>query len=130
LTFQSCKAGLDFYTAALGLRTGRRKGDAWAEMLGVAVPVDLLANAPGTQATPAVAATRDDGRHWTPFHFDVVVPDLDAALRRALAAGATLGRAVQERAWGRMANLSDPFGHGFCLLAFEGEGYGAVVDPI
>jgi uncharacterized glyoxalase superfamily protein PhnB len=62
-------------------------------------------------------------------HLDVVVLDLDAALRRALAAGATLDRAVQVRPWGRMANVADPFGNGFCLLAFEGKGYDAELSP-
>jgi predicted enzyme related to lactoylglutathione lyase len=115
--------GLDFYAAALGLRVGRRKGDVWAEVLGASVALDLLANAPGTPATVGSAAVRDYGRHWTPVHLDVVVQDLDAALARALSFGATLEREVQVRDWGRMANLSDPFGNGFCLLAFEGKGY-------
>jgi catechol 2,3-dioxygenase-like lactoylglutathione lyase family enzyme len=119
------QAGLDFYTAALGLKLGRRKGDIWAELLGASAPLDLLANAPGTQPMATSDAGRDYGRHWTPVHLDVVVLDLEVALRRALDAGATLDRAVQARAWGRMANLSDPFGNGFCLLAFEGEGYDA-----
>jgi catechol 2,3-dioxygenase-like lactoylglutathione lyase family enzyme len=121
--------GLDFYTAALGLTLGRRKGDAWAEVLGASAPLDLLANAAGTEATSAAGALRDYGRHWTPVHLDVVVLDLDAALRRALAAGATLDRAVQVRPWGRMANVADPFGNGFCLLAFEGKGYDAELSP-
>ena len=56
------------------------------------------------------------------------VPDLDAALARAVAAGATLERPVSEAAWGRMANLADPFGHGLCLLQFHGRGYGELVD--
>jgi predicted enzyme related to lactoylglutathione lyase len=119
------QAGLDFYSAALGLHPGRRKGDVWAELLGAAAPLDILANAAGTEASSAAGARRDYRRHWTPVHFDVVVEDLDAALSRAVAAGATLDREVQQRAWGRMANLSDPFGNGFCLLAFEGQGYDA-----
>jgi predicted enzyme related to lactoylglutathione lyase len=120
---------LDFYTAALGLTVGRRKGDAWAEVLGASAPLDLLANAQGTPATSGTSSVRDYGRHWTPIHFDVVVEDLEAALSRALAAGATLDRAVQVQPWGRMANLADPFGNGFCLLAFEGKGYGAALSP-
>jgi catechol 2,3-dioxygenase-like lactoylglutathione lyase family enzyme len=120
---------LDFYTAALGLRPGRRKGDVWAEVLGASAPLDLLANAPGTLATATSGALRDYGRHWTPVHFDVVVPDFNVALARVLAAGARLDREVQSRDWGRMANLSDPFGNGFCLLAFEGKGYDAALAP-
>jgi lactoylglutathione lyase len=30
---------------------------------------------------------------------------------------------IQSFNWGRMAFMSDPFGHGFCLLEFIGEGY-------
>jgi predicted enzyme related to lactoylglutathione lyase len=123
------QAGLDFYSRALGLRVGRRKGDVWAEVLGASVPLDVLANPPGTPATSTAGALRDYRRHWTPVHFDVVVQGLDAALSRALAAGATLDREVQVRPWGRMANLADPFGNGFCLLAFEGKGYEAALAP-
>jgi uncharacterized glyoxalase superfamily protein PhnB len=62
-------------------------------------------------------------RHWTPVHLDFVVDDVDAALPRLLAAGAVLERPVQQRRWGRMANLADPWGHGFDLLEFQGRGY-------
>jgi hypothetical protein len=34
-----------------------------------------------------------------------------------------------EAVWGRMVVLSDPFGHGVCLLEFRGAGYDAVADP-
>lgn len=115
--------GIAFYTRALGLTLGRRFDDQWVELLGAPVPIDLLVNAAGTRASPAAEASRDYRRHWTPVHVDVVVPDLDLALRRALEAGATLDRDVQQRAYGRMANLADPFGHGLCLLELRGRGY-------
>jgi lactoylglutathione lyase len=53
----------------------------------------------------------------------VVVDDLDAALTRALAAGALQEGAVREAAWGRIVQIADPFGHGWCLLQFLGNGY-------
>jgi uncharacterized glyoxalase superfamily protein PhnB len=68
-------------------------------------------------------------RHWTPVHLDVVVDDVHAAVRRAVGAGAKLEREVEVHAWGRIAILADPFGHGFCLLQLEGRGYDALVDP-
>ncbi len=119
---------LDFYSRALGLRPGRRQGDSWAELLGAAVPIDVLAKPPGTAATPAGGPQRHYARHWTPVHLDVVVANLDAAVARAQACGATLEQPVQVRDWGRMANLADPFGHGFCLLEFRGRGYDALLD--
>jgi predicted enzyme related to lactoylglutathione lyase len=73
-------------------------------------------------------ARRHFDRHWTPVHLDVVVDDIDATVARALEAGATLDREIQERPYGRMANKADPFGHGFCLLQMSARGYDALLD--
>jgi predicted enzyme related to lactoylglutathione lyase len=112
-----------FYTGALGLTVARRLGDKWAELLGATSPLDLLAVPAGSAASSGTAQERDYHRHWTPVHLDFVVKDLDAAVAQAVAAGAALERDVQDRPWGRMANLADPFGHGLCLLEFKGRGY-------
>jgi predicted enzyme related to lactoylglutathione lyase len=58
-------------------------------------------------------------------HLDFLVDDVDAAVVRAVAAGAKLERPAETHAWGRIAILADPFGHGFCLLAPSGRGYDA-----
>ena len=116
-----------FYTQALGLRVGRRFGAEAVELLGANAPMYLLVNRAGSTPAPG-AEPRTYERHWTPVHLDVVVTDLEAALRRAQEAGATLERPVQERKWGRMANLADPFGHGFCILQFSAQGYEAIAD--
>jgi predicted enzyme related to lactoylglutathione lyase len=92
--------------------------------------VDHIAVEPGTAVSPAAPApVRDFARHWTPVHLDLAVEDLEAAVRRAEAAGARLERPVVQRRWGRMANLADPFGHGFCLLQFQGRGYDELLAP-
>jgi len=128
-------AAQQLYTAAFGLRPGRRFGAAAVELLGAAVPLYLLqqpAGSPGAAGQP-----RDYARHWTPVHLDVVVADLDAALARALAAGlhadepdpATGGPTIRQAAWGRLARLADPFGHGWCLIQFSAAGYDAVATP-
>jgi len=49
-----------------------------------------------------------------------------AAVQRAAAAGAKLEGEIQTYSWGRQATLSDPFGHGFCVLQFSSRGYDAV----
>ena len=121
--------GIAFYTAALGLRLARRNGPNWAELLGAACPVDLLPAAAGSPFSPGVSAgVRDYARHWTPVHLDLVVDDLEAAVRRAEGAGARMEREIVTRKWGRMANMADPFGHGFCLVQFQGRGYGELLD--
>jgi predicted enzyme related to lactoylglutathione lyase len=118
-----------FYTRALGFTLGRRDLE-WAELLGGPCPVDLLAKPPGTVALPrGTRALRDYERHWTPLHLDVVVEDVEAAVARAVAAGAKLERAPATEAWGRIAILGDPFGNGFCLIELRGRGYDEVVAP-
>lgn len=118
----------EFYSRALGLTVGRRFGEAAVELLGGSAPIYLLKNAAGTVASSASPARRDYARHWTPVHLDFVVPDLEAALARAQQAGAVLEGAVRTHAWGRIAVLADPFGHGFCLIEFLGRGYDEIAS--
>jgi predicted enzyme related to lactoylglutathione lyase len=118
--------GIEFYTQAFGLRLARRLGPDFAELLGAATPIYLIENPPGTQPFRGASTPRDYGRHWTPLHLDFVVPELDAALARALAAGAVQEGEASDHAYGRLALLADPFGHGVCLLQFNGPGYDAI----
>jgi predicted enzyme related to lactoylglutathione lyase len=118
-----------FYCDALGLRVGRRFGADGIELLGASAPIYLLVKAAGTQPVPESTQVRDYRRHWSPVHLDFVVPDVEAAVARAIAAGATLERPVRTSAWGKLAPLADPFGHGFCLLEFVGRGYDEIAEP-
>lgn len=117
---------ISFYTRALGLTVGRRFGNNWAELLGASSPIDLLETPAGSSASPRSVLARDFARHWTPVHLDFVFDDLDAAVARATAAGATLERPITVEAYGRLANLADPFGHGLCLLEMNARGYDAI----
>ena len=112
-----------FYTQALGLRVGRRFDDGFVELLGAEAPVYLLLKPAGTGPFEGAEQLRSYARHWTPLHLDFVVPDLEEAISRAVAAGAVLEATPSQHAYGRLALLHDPFGHGFCLLQFEGKGY-------
>ena len=114
-----------FYCDALGLGVGRRF-DGALELLGCGAPIYLLAKEAGSPAASGITQKRDYRRHWTPVHLDFVVADLEAAVRRARAAGAVVEIDIQQASWGRIANLSDPFGNGFCLLQFTGRGYDAI----
>jgi predicted enzyme related to lactoylglutathione lyase len=119
-------AATTFYTAAFGLTVGRRFGSDFVELLGWPAPVYLLSKAAGTIG--AGGDRRRYERHWSPLHIDVVVGDVDAAVARALAAGAVLEVPACDAPYGRIAMLADPFGHGFCLLAFSAKGYNALLD--
>ena len=52
--------------------------------------------------------------------------DLDAALQRALDAGAVLEGELRQYGGGRIATLGDPFGHGLCLMQLAPGGYANV----
>jgi catechol 2,3-dioxygenase-like lactoylglutathione lyase family enzyme len=120
---------ITFYTGGLGLSTGRRYKNAFTEILGASSPIDLLLNAAGTRPVAGSAAERSYQRHWTPVHLDFVVDDIDAAVARLVAHGAVLEMPVNDRAWGRIAGLADPFGHGIDLLQFTGRGYDELLQP-
>ena len=119
---------VDFYQRAFGLTLNRRLGPAAAEMLGASAPIYLLEKAAGTAATSKTGLSRDYARHWTPVHLDVVVQDVDLAVQQAVAAGARLEDPPATHAWGRIAHLADPYGHGICILQFLGRGYDELAD--
>lgn len=112
-----------FYAAGLGLTPVRRLfGGRLAEMKLGAQLFHILPKAEGAAAF-ADGPGRGYARHWTPVHLDFVVDDLEAAVERALAAGATMERPLSAHEWGRIAGLADPFGHGLCLIEMTARGY-------
>lgn len=114
------KAAEAFYTRAFDLQVTRRFGGV-LELSNGSTLIHLLEKAEGTDA--AEDDPRFYGRHWTPVHLDIVVDDIEAALLRAIEAGARVEQDPVKRVWGHIAMLADPFGHGFCLIQFIGKGY-------
>ena len=119
--------GTRFYTEAFALTVGRRFGADGIELLGGPAPLYLLAKPEGTSAFTD-GEPRRYTRHWTPVHLDFVVRDIGAAVRTATLAGAQLERELSSHAWGRLALMSDPFGHGFCFVQFSALGYDALTQ--
>lgn len=113
------EAGVAFYADGLGFEAlGPAAADSF-ELRAGAVRIDLLERESGSDAVPADgdgAAARDYDRHWTPVHLDLVVDDVDDAVRRAVDAGATLESGPEDLGRERLARCVDPFGNGFCLL--------------
>ena len=116
------RPAIDFYRAAVGAQLMRVLDDDVAELAYGSSVLYLLCKRDGSDATPTGAA-REFERHWTPVHVDFVVEDIDAALARAIAAGAK--RESERIDWrgSRCVTFSDPFGHGFCLIEFTGDRY-------
>jgi predicted enzyme related to lactoylglutathione lyase len=120
--------GEAFYCNALGLTVGRRFNRDFVELLGASAAVYLLRKDAGTSIGPAGGDSRRYERHWTPIHPDFVVEDIDRAVERVLAAGAVQEAAIREAPYGKIAMFADPFGHGFCLIEFNEEGYDAIAN--
>jgi predicted enzyme related to lactoylglutathione lyase len=122
-------AGISFYETGLNFRLRRLLFERTvAEMDGAAGRIFLIQHSAGAIAVPGTSIVRSYSNHWTPVHLDIVVTDLDTAVARVSAAGAIASGSVTEHAFGRLAPLRDPFGHGFCLIEFNDVGYDAVVS--
>jgi predicted enzyme related to lactoylglutathione lyase len=116
-----------FYETALGLRVNRLLFEgSVAEMTGASSPIYLLLKPAGATAVDSPPVPRKYERHWTPIHLDFVVQDLHDAVTRVIEAGGTLEGEIRGYAWGCLATFCDPFGHGFCVLQFSADGYGAI----
>jgi predicted enzyme related to lactoylglutathione lyase len=121
------ETAIEFYQRAIGLKLGRRLFEGTvAELTGASVRIVLLQKEMASAPVPGASLSRDYRRHWTPVHLDFVVADVEAATEQAIAAGAKLEGPIQGFVWGRQACLSDPFGHGFCFLQWQGSGYDEV----
>lgn len=97
-------------------RAHHAHAESAAEMLAGSTLVYLTRKPAGTPPFPGSTETRRYSRHWTPVHLDLVVPDMKYAVARAEAAGARLEGSIQTQGAWREAHMSDPFGHGFCIL--------------
>ena len=111
--------GLDFYCGALGLVEVARPMPTYAVLACGDSRIGLMEKSAGSRPAPGSEDLRRYERHWTPVHIDFHVGDFEAALARALAAGALCEHRFDLKGRPPIAFCSDPFGHGFCLL---GEG--------
>jgi PhnB protein len=115
LVVEDVPAAVDFYQRALGARATRvlhlpDGSIATAELAIEGLQVALAAPMPGTSlATPRSTATSVAAYRFT-------VPDADAAMDRAVSAGATVHSPVQDAFWGvRTGEVLDPSGHRWAL---------------
>ena len=112
---ENAARAVEFYSKGLGLEIVKQ-GPDWGHLQIDGQSIYIMQVPRGADRIDA-RIERAYSRHWTPVHLDLIVADLEAAVKRAVDAGATLDRPVQKRAdLPHMANLSDPFGNGFDLI--------------
>jgi catechol 2,3-dioxygenase-like lactoylglutathione lyase family enzyme len=104
--------GIRFYSEAFGFEKTAEPYPGVVVLRLQDFELCLLEKPTGSSPCPNSEETRHYTRHWTPVHLDFHVDDLNRALETAISAGAT-----QEQLYEGAAFCSDPFGHGFCLLA-------------
>jgi predicted enzyme related to lactoylglutathione lyase len=109
--------GIAFYSQAFGFTKVATPVPGVVVLKAGEATLCLLEKAAGTAPSPATAERRRYDRHWTPVHLDFHVSDMKAALALALKAGAKQEQVFEHPEHGSAAFCSDPFGHGFCLLA-------------
>jgi catechol 2,3-dioxygenase-like lactoylglutathione lyase family enzyme len=95
-----------FYTTAFDLKVSRRFGADGVELSGGSAPIYLLVKAAGSAASPRTDQVRDYRRHWTPVHLDVVVQDVEAAVREP-SCGCDPGKAGPIEHLGKLALMAD-----------------------
>jgi predicted enzyme related to lactoylglutathione lyase len=62
-------------------------------------------------------------------HLDIHVEDVEAALAKALRAGAIKEQFLENPEHGSAAFCTDPFGNGFCILERKGPKKADVAEP-
>ncbi len=112
-----------FYCGALPLSLRRIIDDDVAELSGASSDICLLQTAAGSSPAKGIDDVRHYRRHWTPVHIDFVVDNIEHAAKRAIEAGALQEGECIEWRGSRWISFSDPWGHGFCLIEFTGDGY-------
>jgi PhnB protein len=111
LVVEDVPAAVDFYQRALGAQLTRELhlpdgSIATADLLVEGLLIALAAPVPGT----SLATPRSTGTSVAAYRF--TVPDVDAAMERAVSAGATVHAPVRDAFWGvRTGEFLDPSGH-------------------
>ena len=108
--------GVRFYERAFGFAKTAEPVPGVVVLKAENTHICLLEKRAGSRPSNFTEETRRYERHWTPVHLDIHVDDLQAALARALAAGARREQVFENPEHGSVAFCSDPFGHGFCLI--------------
>jgi PhnB protein len=111
LTVQGAEAAIQFYKKAFGAVERYRLAGADGKVMHAELKIfDTIVML--TDENPEMGRRSPRALTGTPVGLFVYARDVDAAVRRAVSAGATLKMGVQDMFWGdRFGSIEDPFGH-------------------
>ena len=121
--------GVRFYTEAFGFSKLSEPYPGVVVLKAANIRITLLQKRAQTRPSPHTNDVRDYDRHWTPVHLDIHVEDVEAALAKALRAGAIKEQFLENPEHGSAAFCADPFGNGFCILERKGPKKADVAEP-
>ena len=110
------EAGLRFYCHAFELAEIARPIATYVILKCGEAQIEIMEKPAGTKPALGSDDIRRYERHWTPVHIDFHVDDFNAALARALNAGAKCEQKFDMPGRPPIAFCSDPFGNGFCIV--------------
>ncbi len=108
--------GIRFYADAFGFSKVSEPYPGVAMLEAGPAKITLLEKSEQSKPSANTRDVRHYDRHWTPVHLDFHVDDLQAALDKAVRAGAIKEQFFENPQHGSAAFCADPFGNGFCLL--------------
>jgi predicted enzyme related to lactoylglutathione lyase len=109
--------GVNFYVTVFGLVERARPFPTMAILEAGNLTVCIHEKPAGSLPAPGSTTLRDYARHWTPVHLDFHVALLDPVLERVLTLGGRVEAEYRSMGPKPTAFCSDPFGHGFCVIA-------------
>ena len=115
LVCDGAAAAIDFYKAAFGAEEVMRLPGPTGKLMHASVMINgamvLLVD-----EMPDYGVVGPNRLGGTPVTIHLVVPDVDAAVDRAVQAGASIVMPVADQFWGdRYGVLKDPFGHSWSI---------------
>ena len=118
LIVRDAAKAIDFYKSAFGAEERFRMPGADGKCIGHAemkIGDSMLMLA---DEQPGAFGRSPQALGGTPFCFVVYVENVDAAFQRAVAAGATILRPLENKFYGdRVGMVVDPYGHQWCLMS-------------
>jgi uncharacterized glyoxalase superfamily protein PhnB len=119
LVVEDVGGAIDFYKKALGAKEvysfrGPEGGIMHAEIMIGDTKLMLGTACPDSRSLPPSKLA------GTSCSFYLYVPDADAAVAKAIAAGATPGMGIEDMFWGdRVGQITDPYGHRWSLATHK-----------